>query len=75
MKPEDRKWGSPREVTLRDGRSITIRLMDKTDAEAMIVFYADIPEEDGIFPNRRLESVCHFVEGQRKAQVRDREAE
>ncbi|MDD4890790.1 MAG: GNAT family N-acetyltransferase, partial [Phycisphaerae bacterium] len=49
MKPEDRRFASPRNVTLRDGRKVAIRLLAPTDAEALADFYAAIPAEDGIY--------------------------
>lgn len=49
MKPEDKKFATPRTVKLRDGRSITIRLLDAQDAEGYVPFYTGIPEEDNIF--------------------------
>ena len=49
MKPEDRDQAPPCRVTLRDGRPITIRLLEATDAEAMANFYAAIPDKDGMY--------------------------
>jgi GNAT superfamily N-acetyltransferase len=49
MKPEDHHYAAPRRVTLRDGRDVTIRLLQETDAEAVVEFYAAIPDKDGIY--------------------------
>ncbi len=59
MKPEARLFATPKTLTLRDGRSITIRLLEATDGEAVVSFYADIPNEDGKYcfsPSSRTRS-------------------
>ncbi|MEI6520952.1 MAG: GNAT family N-acetyltransferase [bacterium] len=49
MKPQDRQFATPRRLTLRDGRNITVRLLNSMDAEAIVDFYAAIPDEDGVY--------------------------
>jgi neutral ceramidase len=49
MKPQDRRFATPRHLTLRDGRNITVRLLELSDAEAMVDFYAAIPDKDGVY--------------------------
>ncbi len=49
MKPEDQHLVQPTRAKLRDGREIAIRLLAASDAEAMVLFYAAIPAEDGVY--------------------------
>ncbi len=49
MKQQDRLNATPRRMKLRDGREITVRLLELSDAEAMVDFYAAIPDKDGIY--------------------------
>jgi GNAT superfamily N-acetyltransferase len=49
MIPEDRKFASPRRVTLRDGREVTIRLIETNDLPEMIAFYKDVTVIDGVY--------------------------
>ncbi len=49
MRPEDRPLASPRRVTLRDGRAITIRLIEAADLPAMVAFYRDVPKADAVY--------------------------
>ena len=49
MTPEDRGLATLHRVTLRDGRPITIRLLQATDAEAVAEFYGAIPDKDGMY--------------------------
>lgn len=49
MNPQDRHHAPPVRVKLRDGRDITIRLLEAADAQGVVDFYAAIPEQDGIY--------------------------
>ncbi len=57
MKAEDRLFVAPRRVTLRDGRDITIRLIDAADLPAMIAFYRDVPAEDSIYYRTTIDNL------------------
>lgn len=39
----------PKEVKLRDGNTVELRLFEKKDTEALYAFYAKLPEEDRLF--------------------------
>ena len=52
VKAEDQYLAEPREIKLRDGRGLSIRLLGKDDANGIIAFYASIPPEDGIHYTR-----------------------
>ena len=41
--------GFPRDVTLRDGKSVAIRPIEPDDGEALGEFYRELPEEDRLF--------------------------
>lgn len=41
--------GFPKQITLKNGDSVTIRLQEHHDAEALLAFYRSLPEEDRIF--------------------------
>jgi L-amino acid N-acyltransferase YncA len=45
MKPT----GFPKNITLKNGDTATIRLQEVHDAEALLAFYRSLPEEDRIF--------------------------
>lgn len=49
MKATDRYLAASRHVTLRDGRRITIRLIEPADLPAILEFYHDVPPEDSIY--------------------------
>jgi ribosomal protein S18 acetylase RimI-like enzyme/cation transport regulator ChaC len=49
MNPDDRHLVEPRRLTLRDGREVTIRLLETTDAESVVDLYLSIPDDDGIY--------------------------
>jgi D-alanyl-D-alanine dipeptidase len=49
VKPEDRHLAAPRRVTLRDGRLITLRLLEASDDQAVVDFYAAFRPEDGVY--------------------------
>ena len=46
MRPEDRQQFPPTVVTLKDGRSVTLRFLSVTDAAALGDFYESVPHED-----------------------------
>lgn len=41
--------GYPREITLRDGSTLTVRPIEAADEEALLAFYRGLPEEDRLF--------------------------
>lgn len=41
--------GYPREITLRDGTTLTLRPVEAGDREALLAFYRALPEEDRLF--------------------------
>jgi RimJ/RimL family protein N-acetyltransferase len=41
--------GYPKDVTLRDGASVSIRPIEPDDGEALAGFYRELPEEDRLF--------------------------
>jgi RimJ/RimL family protein N-acetyltransferase len=41
--------GFPRDVTLRDGTTVTLRPIEPDDGQALGEFYRDLPEEDRLF--------------------------
>jgi RimJ/RimL family protein N-acetyltransferase len=41
--------GFPRDVTLRDGKSVAIRPIEPDDVDALGEFYRELPEEDRLF--------------------------
>ncbi len=49
MKIKDRHYASPCRVTLRDGRALTIRLIEADDLPQAVAFYRDIPVKDGVY--------------------------
>ena len=49
MKFEDRHLALPHRITLRDGRALTIRLIEATDLPQMVAFYNDVPVKDGVY--------------------------
>lgn len=49
MKLEDHSYAPPRRVALRNGRAITLRLLEATDLPQMIDFYRDVTPKDGVF--------------------------
>lgn len=49
MKPEDYSYATPRCVKLRDGRVLTIRLIEAADLPQMVVFYRDMPAEQAVY--------------------------
>ena len=46
MRPDDRERVPPEEVTLGDGRAVTVRPLSTADAEALGDFYESVPRED-----------------------------
>ena len=49
MTPADRERFPPQAALLRNGLAVVIRLLAKTDGEALAGFYAGIPAEDAFF--------------------------
>lgn len=49
MKPEDCPLAPPRRIILRDGRTLTIRLIEAADLPQMVAFYSDIPAKDAVY--------------------------
>ena len=46
MLPQDRARYAPVERTLKDGRALTLRLLEPTDTEELTRFYESVPPED-----------------------------
>lgn len=49
MNAEDRSLCPPQQAQLRDGRTITVRLLETSDLPSMVDFYRDVPTKDSIY--------------------------